>query len=101
MKSILNDSDRSMEFISFYTFKCHQGDEIRLKHYAGILVNEFWADLIYNMDTGKGGDVPTGPLTLSTHSGGGKDGKARPVGISRFISNISGFISSYTAMELK
>ena len=25
--------------------------EIRLKHYAGILLIEFWADLIYDMDT--------------------------------------------------
>ena len=33
--------ERSMEFIVFYIFKCHQGDKIRLKHYAGILVIEF------------------------------------------------------------
>ena len=33
--------ERSMEFIGFYIFKCHHGDEIRLKHYAGILVIEF------------------------------------------------------------
>ena len=26
---------------------------MRLKHYAGILLIEFWDDLIYNMDTGK------------------------------------------------
>ena len=42
-----------MEFIAFYIFKCHDGDEVRLKHYAGILVIEFWADLIYNMETEK------------------------------------------------
>ena len=29
---------------------------------------EFQADLMYNMDTGKVGGVPTGPLTLSTRS---------------------------------
>ena len=40
-----------MGFIGFYIFKCRDGDEIRLKHYAGILVIEFWADLMYNMDT--------------------------------------------------
>ena len=48
-----------MEFIGFYTFKCHQGDEIRLKHYAGILLIEFWDDLIYNMDMGTNGSVDT------------------------------------------
>ena len=50
---MVNDSDRSMEFIGFYTFKSHQGDEIRLKHYAGILLIEFWADLIYDIVTEK------------------------------------------------
>ena len=44
----VKDSDRSMEFIGFNIFKCPHGDEMRLKHYAGILLIEFWADLIYN-----------------------------------------------------
>ena len=43
----VNISDRSMELIGFYIFKCHHGDEMRLKQYAGILVIECWADLIY------------------------------------------------------
>ena len=75
---------------------------MRLKHYAGILVIEFWDDLIYNMETGKGGGVPTGPLVHCQYgSSRGKDGEARAVGMSRFISNILGFIPSHTAMELK
>ena len=39
----VRDRKRSMEFIItvFYIFKCHHGDEMRLKHYAGILVIEF------------------------------------------------------------
>ena len=52
-KTSVKDPERSMEFIGFYIFNWHQGDEIRLKHYPGILLIEFWADLIYNMDTGK------------------------------------------------
>ena len=71
---------------------------MRIKHYAGILLIELWADLIYeyDMDTEKAAAcLPvTRPLTLSTRLGGGKDGEDRAVGMSRFISNISGFISS-------
>ena len=37
-KTNVKERERSMEFIGFYIFKCHHGDEIRLKHYAGILV---------------------------------------------------------------
>ena len=53
------DSDRSMEFISFYIFKWHHGDEMRIKHYAGILLIEFRADLIYEYGYGKSGRVLT------------------------------------------
>ena len=73
----LKDLERSMEFIRFlHIFKWHRGDEIRLKHYAGILVIEFQADLIYeyDMDTEKAAAcLPvTRPLTLSTRSAEGK-----------------------------
>ena len=47
--------------------------------------------LWYDMDTDK----------AAACASGGKDDEARPVSMSRFISNISGFFSSYTAMELK
>ena len=88
-----------MELIVFYTFKCHHGDEMGLKQYAGILLIEFCADLIYNMDTGKAAVCE--PDHCQYGLSRGKDGEARAVGMSRFISNISGFISSRTAMELK
>ena len=58
----MKDPERSMtmDFIGFYIFKCHQGDEIRLKHYAGILLIGFWANLIYNS-----GRVRTRPLSTA------------------------------------
>ena len=40
-KTNVKDPESSMEFIGFYIFKCHDGDEIRVKHYAGIIVIEF------------------------------------------------------------
>ena len=40
-KTNLKEPERSMEFVGFNIFKCHPGEEIRLKHYAGILVIEF------------------------------------------------------------
>ena len=74
----VKDSDRSMEFISFYIFKCHHGDEMRLKQYAGILLIECWADLIYNMDTGKAAVCEPAEAKMARPAGG-------PFGISRFI----------------
>ena len=48
---------------------------MRIKHYAGILLIEFWADLIYeyDMDTEKATAClsVTRPLTLSTRSAEG------------------------------
>ena len=35
------DPERSMEFIDFYIFKCHHGEQIRLKYYAGMVVIMF------------------------------------------------------------
>ena len=64
-----------MELIGFYIFKCRDGDEIRLKHYAGILVIEFWDDLIYNMDTGKAAVCE--PDHCQYGSSRGRDGEAR------------------------
>ena len=63
VKTNVKDSERSMEFIGFYIFKCHHGEEIRPKHYAGILLIEFQKELIYNMDTGTNGRVRTEPLS--------------------------------------
>ena len=83
-----------MELIVFYIFKCRDGDEIRLKQYAGILVIEFWDDLIYNMDTGKA--VSCVPDHCQHARVDAETWRGRPVGISRFISNISGFIPSRT-----
>ena len=40
-KTNVKDPECSMEFIVFYIFKCHNGQEIRLKHYAGMVVIEF------------------------------------------------------------
>ena len=53
-----------MELIRFYIFKCRDGDEIRLKHYAGILVIEFWANLMHNMDTEEAAAGVTGTVNL-------------------------------------
>ena len=41
VKTNVKDSEHSMEFIGFYIFKCHHGEEIRLKHYAGVILIEF------------------------------------------------------------
>ena len=37
----MKNPERSIEFIGFYTFKWHHGDETRLKHYAGMVLIEF------------------------------------------------------------
>ena len=51
---------------------------------------------MYNMDTEE--EAAWVPLTLARVE---QNDTAASVGMSRFISNISGFISSRTAMELK
>ena len=92
-KTSMKDPERSMEFIVF----C----KIRVKHYAGILLIEFWADLMYNMDTGKAAVCE--PDHCQPHRVEAKVARPAggPVGMSQFISNISGFIPSHTAMEFK
>ena len=60
---------------------------MRLKHYAGILVIEFWADLMYEYDMDTEKAAAWVPLTLSTARAEAKMARpaSGPVGMSRFI----------------
>ena len=92
----VRDPERSMEFIRFLhiqmsSWRRNEAKTLRWDPCDRVL-DRFDRD-------GKGGRVGTADTTLSTARVEAKTVGA--VSISRFISNISGFIPSHTAMELK